>query len=97
MGANALRTLKKLQFASSALFFLQAIRVVISITIPNCKVMKIDAFQDGIAGYCVKKKLHLSVKTNKYIDGGENNPNNKYKIGNDITTLLRVNSSLFTA
>jgi len=59
--------------------------------------MKIDAFQDGIAGYCVKKKLHSSVKTNKYIDGGENNPNNKYKIGNDITTLLRVNSSLFTA
>ena len=59
--------------------------------------MKMDAFQDGIAGYCAEKKLHLSVKTNKYIDGGENNPNNKYKIGNDITTLLRVKSSFFTA
>ena len=59
--------------------------------------MKIDAFQDGIAGCCTEKKLHLSVNTNKYIDGGENNPNNKYKIGNDITTLLRVKSSFFTA
>ena len=56
-----------------------------------------DAFKDGIAGYCAEKKLHLSVKTNKYIDGGENNPNNKYKIGNDTTTLLRVKSNFFTA
>ena len=56
-----------------------------------------DAFQDGIAGYCTEKKLHLSVKTNKYIDGGENNPNNKYKIGIYTTTLLRVKSNFFIA
>ena len=39
----------------SAPFFLQVISVVISITIPYCTVMKIDAFQDGIAGYCAER------------------------------------------
>ena len=38
------------QVAIVSLTTIVAIRVVISITIPYCRVMKIDAFHEGIAG-----------------------------------------------